>query len=84
MFGKKRCAKGIIMSNIVILCFKIDGSPQIRMLNLSEDHGVSLSPCQWWVDRHEPYCWNTTKYSILTGDWAIIVQNVFQWGFWVV
>ena len=34
------------MNNIVILCFKIDGSPQRRMLNMSEECDVSVGHCQ--------------------------------------
>ena len=66
------------MNNIVILCFKIDGSPQRRMLNMSEECDVSVGHSQWWADTCEPYCLYITKYSIPTCDWIVTVQNVFQ------
>ena len=64
LFPKKRCVKGMIMSNIVILYFKIDGIPQRRMLNMSVECDVSVGHCQRWVDRGEPYHSYITKYSI--------------------
>ena len=74
----------MIMSNIIILYFKIDGIPQRKMLNMSVECDVSVGHCQWWVDRGEPYHSYITKCSIPTCDWVVIVQNVFQSGFWVV
>ena len=45
----------VIMINIVILCFKRDGAPQIRKFVVFEDSGVNVDHYQWWVDRSDPY-----------------------------
>ena len=46
VWQKKDVVKGINMNNIVILCFKIDGSPQRRILNMSEECDVRVGHCQ--------------------------------------